>query len=74
MYTKKHDYFNNKNLDLPPGAPSYPASTVTLTEPHAFFDNNGVLTDPNSLVMEGMWGLSRIADLLPLDYEPPSVK
>jgi hypothetical protein len=70
MYTKKHDYFNNNNLDLPPGAPSYPASTVTLTEPHAFFDNNGVITDPNSLIMEGMWGLSRIADLLPLDYEP----
>jgi len=74
MYTKKHDYFNNNNLDLPPGAPSYPASTLTLTEPHVFFDNNGVITDPNSLIMEGMWGLSRIADLLPLDYEPSAAK
>ena len=74
MYTKKHDYFNSHNFDLPPGAPNYAASTVALIEPYAFFDNNGVITDPGSLIMEGMWGISRIADLLPIDYETDVIK
>jgi hypothetical protein len=68
--TKKRDFFNDNNFDRPAGAPKYAASTLTLNDPHAFFDNNGVITDPASLVMEGVWGISRIADMLPLDYEP----
>ncbi len=72
--TKKRDFFNSNNFDLPPGAPNYAASTLTLNDEHAFFDNNGVITDPASLVMEGVWGISRMADMLPLDYEPVIAK
>jgi len=35
----------------------------------ALFDDNGCLTDPNSLTLSGAWANNRIAELLPLDYE-----
>jgi len=42
-----------------------------LKKPYAFFDDNGVLTDPLSLSYSGYWAYLREADALPFDYEPP---
>lgn len=44
---------------------------VTFNAPYAFFDNNGVVLNPEAYVMEGYWATQRIAELLPVDYEPP---
>jgi hypothetical protein len=50
--------YNNKELTL-----------VNFTIPYAFFDVNGWVTDPNSLAINGVWSLDRVAELLPVNYE-----
>ena len=44
---------------------------ITFGAPYAFFDNNGVVLNPESYIMEGYWATQRMAELLPVDYEPP---
>jgi len=46
------------------------ASTITFLEPYAFFDNNGVIINPRSNVVEGSWSSDRMANMLPVDYDP----
>ena len=38
--------------------------------PAAFFDKNGIITNPESITMEGAWLRKRLADNLPTDYQP----
>ena len=45
-------------------------STVTITSPYAYFDNNGIILNIQDVLMEGPWGDSRIPEMLPVDYEP----
>ena len=49
----------NKNLSI-----------VELNEPFFFFDANGIITDPNSIKLSGVWAKNRVADLLPVNYQP----
>ena len=49
------------------------ASTLTIDGEYALFDNNGILLNPQSIIMEGNWGQNRIADMLPVDYEPDQI-
>ncbi len=68
-YTKKkrsssENYLFNKGID---GAPF---SVLNLQEQNAFFDPNGILLDPQSLIFEGYWAASgAMANMLPTDYE-----
>jgi hypothetical protein len=68
VYTKKR---GNTGY-VPPmlNAPDYPTSLMTFTEPYAFFDANGIVANPTSIVFEGKWSTDRIAKLLPYDYDP----
>jgi len=45
---------------------------VNFDSPFAFFDRNGGITNPNSIIVSGVWGRNRIAELLPVDYDPPA--
>ena len=45
-------------------------TTVIFDAPYAFFDLNGIIINPQSVLFDGNWGLSRLADLLPVDYVP----
>jgi len=45
-------------------------TVVTINAPYAFFDNNGIILNPQYIEMQGVWGESRMAELLPVDYEP----
>lgn len=47
-----------------------PSSTVTFVEPHIFFDDNGIILNPRSAIVEGSWGFARISGMLPVDYDP----
>jgi len=47
---------------------------LNLNAPYVFFDRNGGIIDPNSLSFTGAWGNDRVAELLPVDYEPPQSK
>ncbi len=52
------DFRNNEN------------TKVDFAADYAFFDSNGWVTNPNSLVFSGVWARHRVAELLPVDYEP----
>ena len=45
---------------------------ISFNTPVAYFDNRGVIANPESLTFSGIWADKRIADLLPINYEPPS--
>ena len=45
-------------------------STINIDAADAFFDNNGIILNPESVTMEGSWGESRMPEMLPVDYEP----
>jgi hypothetical protein len=48
---------------------SLSGSTITILKNYAYFDNNGIFLNPEDMVLEGNWGASRLADMLPVDYE-----
>ena len=47
---------------------------ITFDEPYAFYDFNGIIMNPHSVIFEGEWGKRLVADLLPVDYVPEIVK
>ncbi|WP_423148452.1 carboxypeptidase-like regulatory domain-containing protein [Rubrolithibacter danxiaensis] len=50
---------------------NYPVSIISLQNKYAFFDPNGIITDPKSIVVEGSWAdRGKIPELLPIDYQP----
>lgn len=51
-------------------APNNPSTVVTLSGKRAIFDSNGIFADPSDIVFDGAWGMSGVADLLPVDYMP----
>jgi hypothetical protein len=48
----------------------YQASMITLYVASSQIHTTGTLVNPLDLFMEGYWSYERIADTLPLDYEP----
>jgi hypothetical protein len=46
------------------------SSVVIINTPYIFFDNNGIILNPQYVTMDGVWGGNRVAELLPVDYEP----
>jgi len=68
LYTKKRS--DNSYTNTLMNAPDNLTSLMNITAPHAFFDNNGVILNPASVIVEGNWGASRVANLLPVDYDP----
>jgi len=48
------------------------ATVVAFLSSHIFFDNNGWIVNPGSAIFSGYWASKRMADLLPMDYQPPT--
>lgn len=72
LYTKKKG--DNSYFDRPLNAPDYPTSLMSITDAYAFFDNNGVITNPTGVIFEGNWSNNRTAKMLPVDYDPNEKK
>lgn len=70
MYTRLHNYKGNLETIPLAAQPGYAKTTVTFIAPYTFFDNNGIIINPESIVFDGYWSESRVAELLPSDYEP----
>lgn len=70
MYTKKRDDNANTLSTHPIDIPNYATTIVRFDASHAFFDANGSVLNPASMIFEGAWGKSRLAVMLPVDYEP----
>lgn len=67
LYTKKKS--DNSYANRPLNAPDNLTSLVNIIAKYAFFDNNGVIANPSAVMMEGNWATSRVANLLPVDYD-----
>lgn len=75
MYAKKWAHQAIKNPAAPmPANPAFLDDPVTTTlifsDTYSYFDENGIIINPQSVLFEGLWGTSRIAELLPVDYVP----
>lgn len=68
-YTKKTDYSRRPIADQF-NMPNYATSIVTIPSGTSLFYTNGVLVDPATVVFEGYWAGLRVAQQLPVDYEP----
>lgn len=69
MYTQKRDDSESpicKSVDMP----NYYSSIINFSAPYVFFDNNGVIANPDSCIFEGDWAQSHVSDMLPVDYTP----
>ncbi len=53
---------------LSPGGPQ--TSLIYLTEPTVTVERNGNFYNPLGIIFEGYWGWEKMAELLPLTYEP----
>jgi hypothetical protein len=69
IYTKKREE-TDLSVYHPLDIPNHPVTILSFDEPYAFFDRNGIIVNPHSIIFEGDWAKSRMAELLPIDYEP----
>ncbi|TVZ56061.1 carboxypeptidase-like protein [Lutibacter sp. Hel_I_33_5] len=49
----------------------YQITNLDLLSKATVLDKSGMLLDPLDLLVEGYWAFKRIADMLPIDYQPP---
>jgi len=72
-YNKYGHFYSwyNRNVTRLDDPQNVDNTRIDFFNPYAFFDNNGMVTNPTSLVFSGVWGRSRVAELLPVDYEVP---
>jgi hypothetical protein len=67
-YTNLSGHSVNRPLDVP----NYQISVVhQLLSPASFYENGGIF-DPRALLYEGFWAYEKVADMVPVDYLPPS--
>lgn len=79
-YLKFANYLKIKYMNEPeednfrpgPNKLDYQVSTINLLVDSAEFDKSGILINPLEIFIEGYWSYEKIADTLPLDYEPKS--
>ena len=70
MYTKLHNDTGNL-ISIPRLLqPNYAKTAVTIIDQYVFFDNGGIIMNPESIVFDGYWAESRVAEVLPFDYSP----
>ncbi|WP_410220529.1 carboxypeptidase-like regulatory domain-containing protein [Pedobacter sp.] len=73
-YTKAQEDREYANLNFSMSKPmdyaNYQVSVVQKLSPHIFFFNNGNVADPRSMLFKGYWSYKKIAELLPLEFEP----
>jgi hypothetical protein len=69
-YNKNH-HFHIENSFNHLDASNTEATVVHFVTPYAFIEENGGITNPNSVSFDGVWARNRIAEELPVNYEPP---
>jgi hypothetical protein len=70
VYTKKHEETDFRDVYHPLDMENFETSVITLYKPfYAVFDRNGTVIAENPLY-EGSWSKSKLANMLPIDYEP----
>ncbi|WPU96568.1 carboxypeptidase-like regulatory domain-containing protein [Mucilaginibacter sabulilitoris] len=70
VYTKKEEMTEFKDVYRPLDMGNFETSIVTLFQGYILFDMNGIVVSNPSPQYEGTWSKAKLADLLPVDYEP----
>ncbi|MDP9078210.1 MAG: carboxypeptidase-like regulatory domain-containing protein [Bacteroidota bacterium] len=73
MYNKKRSHLGNTPTAEWASSKQWDEALITtliFNEPYSFFDNNGIIINPTSVIFDGNWGQRLVADLLPVDYVP----
>jgi hypothetical protein len=70
VYTKKEETTEFKDVYRPLDMGNFETSIITLYNNYILFDMNGIVISNPSPLYEGTWSKSKLADLLPVDYEP----
>ena len=73
-YNKNHHFSKTGLLNRLDDPDNTEITILNFNAPYTFFDRNGGIIDPNSVSFTGTWGNDRVAELLPVDYEPPQSK
>lgn len=50
------------------GKPTYQTSVISLDSGSVFLEENGSVSEPLQVVLEGYWGWEKVGEMLPLDY------
>ncbi len=69
-YNKARHFHINDQFRYLYNAGNTENTLITFNSPEAFFNSNGVIINPYSTMYYGVWGRNRVAELLPIDYEP----
>jgi len=74
MYNKKKAHLGNTSTKewASKGWDTALITTLIFNQQYAFFDNNGIIINPQSVSFDGNWGHRLAAELLPVDYVPDS--
>lgn len=73
-YNKDHNFpvsVRIPNLNSPN---NQDVTMISFNSDYAPFDSNGWVITPESMTLQGVWARNRIAELLPIDYEPEATK
>jgi hypothetical protein len=70
VYTKKAETTEFKDVYRPLDMGNFETSIITLYNKYILFDMNGIVVSNPSPLYEGTWSKAKLADLLPVDYEP----
>jgi hypothetical protein len=70
VYSKTHHFPSKTRIDNLNQPGNDNRTIVHFDAPYVLFDKNGCVMDPSCLSFEGAWGKCRVADLLPVDYDP----
>jgi CarboxypepD_reg-like domain/TonB-dependent Receptor Plug Domain len=70
-YNKTHHFHIKSSVDYLYNRNNTENTLIKFNSPNAFFGSNGIIINPYSVVYYGVWGRNRVAELLPINYEPP---
>ncbi|MCR8561017.1 carboxypeptidase regulatory-like domain-containing protein [Mucilaginibacter sp. BJC16-A38] len=70
----KYHRFNKGTMSKLSDAENKNNTLIIFETPSVPFDKNGNVLDPKDVTYEGVWSRSRLAGMLPLDYEPGTTK
>ena len=73
-YNKYHHYHIDNHFEYLTNRGNSDNTLLTFKSPYVFFDDNGVISNPYSVAYTGVWGINRVAELLPVDYQPVQKK
>ena len=78
MYTKERETEEYSNLGFQvsraPDMGNFQVSLINLLEPPILFYKNGSIANPRSFLNKGFWAYEKMADAVPIEYKPVTVK